>query len=270
MMPWYTCLTSTFYSWCIKVKNAFFYTWQACRRRTWVWLGAQTFPEMLESIIGFHKWHCAVRGNVAKSYYETKIQIQGMDHRTILSRHVLTVLLSLAGWLQNGCHSEKRTAGYCSSEVLSILKIKMIDESHGVTPTILPSFLLSSTDSNPLESTTFYTVWSPQLHCLPPACLASHHAVTAARPLMFEQKPFSANAWKWLDQLQSRADIFVRWVFGKINGPGLPLAFTKIGNPYFFWPLSQLVTCSMFDARLGNWDVSKAPALLTDVSQRPV
>ena len=40
---------------------------------------AQTFPEMLESIIGFHKWQCAVRGNVAKSF--TKNQVQWMDDR---------------------------------------------------------------------------------------------------------------------------------------------------------------------------------------------
>lgn len=29
--------------------HAFFCTWQGCRRRIWLWLGAQTFPEMVES-----------------------------------------------------------------------------------------------------------------------------------------------------------------------------------------------------------------------------
>ena len=91
----------------------------------------------------------------------------------ILSLHVLTVLLSLAGWLQNGCHSEKRTSGDCSSEMLSILKIEMIEQSDG-TKSIFSSFLLSSTDSNPYESTTFNTVWPPQLQCWSPAYLASH------------------------------------------------------------------------------------------------
>ena len=92
--------------------------------------------------LGFHKWQCAARGNVAKSYYKANSDTMNgwQEWHGILSRHVLTVLLSLAGCLQNACHSEQRASGDCSSAVLSILKINMIDESYGVKSNLRHSF----------------------------------------------------------------------------------------------------------------------------------
>ena len=119
---------------------------------------------MLESIIGFHKGQCAVRENVAKSYYKTKIQIREWmtGWHGILSRHVLTALLSLAGWLQKGCHSKKGQQAIVhqrSFPYWELMKIEMIDESYRVR-SIFSSFLLSP----------------PQLHCLSPALRVRHQS----------------------------------------------------------------------------------------------
>ena len=155
----------------------------------------------------------------------------------ILSRHVSTVLLSSAGWLQNGCQSEKRTSGDCSSKMLSILKIEMIDKSDGVK-FIFSSFLLSSTDSNPFESTTFNTVWSPQLRCLSPALRVRHHTMQWLQQGLQRQSGDGLRTVHTRCRIDARVPLtfcfFFGGVFGKSKWPGLPISFTKIGSVSFF------------------------------------
>ena len=106
--------------------------------------------------------------------------------------------------------------------MLSILKIEMIDESDGVK-FIFSSFLLSSTDSNPFESTTF-TVWSPQLRCLSPALRVRQQGIQRESRNCLRTVRESGG----LDTGVALTFLLGFWENQVVSG--LPISFTKIGN----------------------------------------
>ena len=188
----------------------------------------------------------------------------------ILSRHVLTVLLSLAGWLQNGCHSEKRTSGDCSSKMLSILKIEMIEQSDG-TKSIFASFLLSST------STRIHLSPQPSTLVSTPSLLVP--CVSGITPCSDCSKAFNVKAETVFGQcirvVGSTPESHWQFLFSGFSGKSSGFRVTNIIHKerqciIFLPQRGSIGSFLTLDARLGNWDPNRAPSLLTDVSQRPV